>query len=118
MTNGVLEVAESPLAGWDDEAERWARPLVLQDATLRICGKRAYAWGRRAGASPAPFALYAAGHAAVEGTAVGLVGTTRVDVAAGGCLTLDADVRGARSRAAADGARGACGGRARRHARP
>lgn len=93
VTNGVLEVAESPLAGWDDEAERWARPLVLQDATLRICGKRAYAWGRRAGASPAPFALYAAGHAAVEGTAVGLVGTTRVDVAAGGCLTLDADVR-------------------------
>lgn len=93
VTNGVLEVAESPLAGWDDEAERWARPLVLQDATLRICGKRAYAWGRRAGASPAPFALYAAGRAAVEGTAVGLVGTTRVDVAAGGCLTLDADVR-------------------------
>lgn len=93
VTNGVLEVAESPLAGWDDEAERWARPLVLQDATLRICGKRAYAWGRRAGASPAPFALYAAGRAAVEGTAVGLVGTTRVDVAEGGCLTLDADVR-------------------------
>lgn len=93
VTNGVLEVAESPLAGWDDEAERWARPLVLQDATLRICGKRAYAWGRRVGASPAPFALYAAGRAAVEGTAVGLVGTTRVDVAAGGCLTLDADVR-------------------------
>ena len=93
VTNGVLEVAESPLAGWDDEAERWARPLVLQDATLRICGKRAYVWGRRAGASPAPFALYAAGRAAVEGTAVGLVGTTRVDVAAGGCLTLDADVR-------------------------
>ena len=93
VTNGVLEVAESPLAGWDDEAERWARPLVLQDATLRICGKRAYAWGRRAGASPAPFALYAAGRAAVEGTAVDLVGTTRVDVAAGGCLTLDADVR-------------------------
>ncbi len=93
VTNGVLEVAESPLAGWDDEAERWARPLVLQDATLRICGKRAYAWGRRAGASPAPFALYAAGRAAVEGTAVGLVGTTRVDVAVGGCLTLDADVR-------------------------
>ena len=93
VTNGVLEVAESPLAGWDDEAERWARPLVLQDATLRICGKRAYTWGRRAGASPAPFALYAAGRAAVEGTAVGLVGTTRVDVAAGGCLTLDADVR-------------------------
>lgn len=93
VTNGVLEVAESPLAGWDDEVERWARPLVLQDATLRICGKRAYAWGRRAGASPAPFALYAAGRAAVEGTAVGLVGTTRVDVAEGGCLTLDADVR-------------------------
>ncbi len=93
VTNGVLEVAESPLAGWDDEAERWARPLVLQDATLRICGKRAYAWGRRVGASPAPFALYAAGRAAVEGTAVDLVGTTRVDVAAGGCLTLDADVR-------------------------
>lgn len=93
VTNGVLEVAESPLAGWDDEAERWARPLVLQDATLRICGKRAYAWGRRAGASPAPFALYAAGRAAVEGTAVGLVGTTRVDVAAGSVLALDADVR-------------------------
>ncbi len=93
VTNGVLKVAESPLAGWDDEAERWARPLVLQNATLRICGKRAYTWGRRAGASPAPFALYAAGRAAVEGTAVGLVGTTRVDVAAGGCLTLDADVR-------------------------
>lgn len=93
VTNGVLEVAESPLAGWDDEAERWARPLVLQDATLRICGKRAYAWGRRAGASPAPFVLYAAGRAAVEGTAVGLVGTTRVDVAAGSVLALDADVR-------------------------
>lgn len=93
VTNGVLEVAESPLAGWDDEAERWARPLVLQDATLRICGKRAYAWGRRAGASPAPFTLYAAGRAAVEGTAVGLVGTTRVDVAAGSVLALDADVR-------------------------
>lgn len=93
VTNGVLEVAESPLAGWDDEAERWARPLVLQDATLRICGKRAYAWGRRAGASPAPFALYAAGRAAVEGTAVGLVGTTRVDVAVGSVLALDADVR-------------------------
>lgn len=93
VTNGVLEVAESPLVGWDDEAERWARPLVLQDATLRICGKRAYAWGRRAGASPAPFVLYAAGRAAVEGTAVGLVGTTRVDVAAGSVLALDADVR-------------------------
>ena len=93
VTNGVLEVAESPLAGWDDEAERWARPLVLQDATLRICGKRAYAWGRRAGASPAAFALYAAGRAAVEGTAVGLVGTTRVDVAAESVLALDADVR-------------------------
>lgn len=93
VTNGVLEVAESPLAGWDDEAERWARPLVLQDATLRICGKRAYAWGRRVGASPAPFALYAAGRAAVEGTAVGLVGTTRVDVAAGSVLALDAVVR-------------------------
>ncbi len=93
-TNAVLEMAESPLAGWPDDTEHLARPLVLRDAALRIGAKEACVFGRRTGTAFAPFDLRVAGASSVTGMeggmSIGLVGTTRVDVAAGGCLTLDA----------------------------
>lgn len=96
-TNAVLEMAASPFTGWPDDTEHLARPLVLRDAALRIGAKEACVFGRRTGTAFAPFTLRVAGTSSVTGaeggTAVGLVGTTRVDVAEGGCLTLDADVR-------------------------
>lgn len=93
-TNAVLEMAASPLAGWPDDTEHLARPLVLRDAALRIGAKEACVFGRRTGTAFAPFDLRVAGTSSVTGmeggTSIGLVGTTRVDVATGGCLTLDA----------------------------
>lgn len=96
-TNAVLEMAASPFAGWPDDTEHLARPLVLRDAALRIGAKEACVFGRRIGTAFSPFTLRVAGTSSVTGaeggTAVGLVGTTRVDVAAGSVLALDADVR-------------------------
>ncbi len=94
VTNAVLEMAASPLAGWPDDTEHLARPLVLRDAALRMGAKESFAFGRRTGTAFAPFELRVAGTSSVTGMeggpSIGLVGTTRVDVAAGGCLTLDA----------------------------
>lgn len=94
VTNAVLEMVASPLAGWPDDTEHLARPLLLRDAALRMGAKEACVFGRRTGTAFAPFELYATGTSSVTGaeggTSIGLVGTTRVDVAAGGCLTLDA----------------------------
>ena len=96
-TNAVLEMAASPLVGWPDDTEHLARPLVLRDAALRIGAKESFVFGRRTGTAFVPFELSVAGTSSVTGmeggTSIGLVGTTRVDVAAGGCLTLDAAFR-------------------------